>query len=77
MRHNIMFSSLRAEMARNEVTVEQLAKEVGVSRETMGRKLSGKSDIKLNEALLISRKFFPNVSIWELFGELENKSQVS
>lgn len=75
MRHNIMFSSLRAEMARNGVTIEQIAKEVGVCRETMSRKLSGKSDLKLNEALLISKKFFPNVSVWDLFSELECKSQ--
>lgn len=74
MKSNIIFSTLRAEMARNEITIKQLASAIGVTRDTMSRKLSGSAPIYLNEAFLINKRFFPNLSLWDLFQELIKKT---
>ncbi|MBU3205186.1 XRE family transcriptional regulator [Clostridium algidicarnis] len=66
----IMFSNLRAEMAREEITIGKIAEKVGVNRDTMGRKLSGKAPLYLNEAFVINRIFFPKENIQYLFKEL-------
>lgn len=70
MRSSIMFSELRAEMAREKITIKQLADKVGVNRDTMGGKLSGKRPLYLNEAFIIQRAFFPNKDVIKLFREL-------
>lgn len=70
MRSSIMFSELRAEMARKKITIKQLADKVGVNRDTMGGKLSGKRPLFLNEAFIINRTFFPDKEIIDLFKEL-------
>ena len=75
MNNKIIFSDLRAEMARNNVRIKDMANALGVTRDTMGLKLSGKSPLKLDEAFKINRDFFPNKSLWELFKELENSDQ--
>ena len=70
MRSSIMFSELRAEMARKKITIKQLADKVGVNRDTMGGKLSGKRPLFLNEAFIINRAFFPDKDVIKLFNEL-------
>lgn len=70
MRSSIMFSELRAEMARKKITIKQLADKVGVNRDTMGGKLSGKRPLYLDEAFIINRIFFPDKDIIDLFKEL-------
>ncbi|BDR75241.1 hypothetical protein K154306013_09010 [Clostridium tetani] len=72
---NVIFANLRAEMARKQITIAKLAEEVGVNRDTMSRKLSGKTPLYLNEAFLINKKFFPNENIHYLFNELCKVSQ--
>lgn len=67
---NIKFSNLRAEMARNEITIKELADKIGVNRDTMSGKLSGKRPLYLNEAFAINRAFFPNEDIGYLFKEV-------
>ena len=52
-----------------------MAQAIGVTRDTMGLKLSGKSPLRLDEAFKINRDFFPNKSLWELFKELETPDQ--
>lgn len=75
LNNNIIFSDLRAEMARNNIRIKDMAKAIGVTRDTMGLKLSGKAPLRLDEAFKINRDFFPNKSLWELFKELENSDQ--
>lgn len=70
MRSSIMFSELRAEMARKKITIKQLADKVGVNRDTMGGKLSGKRPLYLHEAFIIQRAFFKNKDVIKLFREL-------
>lgn len=72
---NIAFSNLRAEAARNGVEVKDFALAAGVNRDTMGKKLSRKSPIALNEAFAIQKTFFPNLDIAYLFKELANTTE--
>lgn len=71
----IMFSNLRAEMARKEITIIEISKLLGVNRDTVSRKLSGKSKLYLNEAMLINKEFFPNKQLPYLFQELLPKKK--
>lgn len=75
MRSSIMFSELRAEMARKKITIKQLADKVQVNRDTMGGKLSGKRPLYLHEAFIIQRAFFPNKDVIKLFRELYDDKQ--
>ncbi len=72
---NIAFQNLRAEMARNNIAIKDMAKVVGVTRETMSNKLSRKTSINLDEAFLIVSKCFPGTDIWLLFKELSEEAQ--
>lgn len=73
----IMFSNLRAEMARKQITIIKISELLGVNRDTVSRKLSGKSPLFLNEALLINKELFPNKKITYLFKELVPNKKVS
>lgn len=73
----IMFSNLRAEMARKQITIIKISELLGVNRDTVSRKLSGKSPLFLNEALLINKEMFPNKKITYLFKELVPNKKVS
>lgn len=71
MKHSkIMFENLRAEMARKNITIKEIAKTIGVNRDTLGKKFSGKSPLNLDEAFLIQKRFFPDTEIQLLFQEL-------
>lgn len=69
-RGNIKFSNLRAEMARKQITIKELAEKIGINRDTMGGKLSGKRPLYLHEAFIINRAFFPEKDIPYLFKEI-------
>jgi len=45
----VRFPNVKAEMARNGVTIEELAKEMGISPTTLSNKLNGHYDLWLNE----------------------------
>lgn len=66
----IAFANLRAEMARNQITISTMADYLGITRDTLGNKLSRKRPINLDEALRIARKFFPEHDVYYLFMEL-------
>lgn len=67
---NIKYPNLRAEMARRNITIQAIAEELGVNRDSAGRKLSGKSRIGLDEAFKITRKFFPEKELPYLFADI-------
>lgn len=67
---NIAFENLRAEMARKQLTIVEMADFIGITRDTLGSKLSRKRPINLDEALRIAREFFPEHDIYYLFKEL-------
>lgn len=66
-RSNIVFENLRAEMARQNIGIKDIAEICGCNRDTLARKLSKKSAITLDEAFLIQQKVFPNADIRYLF----------
>lgn len=67
---NIMFSNLRAEMARKQITIQEIANTIGVGRDAASQKLSGKTAITLAEAFKVEREYFPDSDVRYLFAEL-------
>lgn len=67
---NIMFSNLRAEMARKQVTIQEIADMIGVGRDAASKKLSGKAPLTLAEAFRIETEYFPDSDVRYLFAEL-------
>lgn len=74
---NIMFSNLRAEMARKQITIKKIAELLDINRDTAGRKLAGKAPLYLSEALLINKELFPNKNVTYLFKEIVPSKKVS
>lgn len=73
--NNIMFSNLRAEMARQRVTIQEVANAIGVGRDAASQKLSGKTPITLADAFKIEQAYFPDHDVRYLFAELLNDSR--
>ena len=67
--NKIAFENLRAEMGRKQLTIGSIANSIGMKRETLGRKLSRESPLKLNEAFLIVQKCFPDKEVQYIFEE--------
>lgn len=70
---NIAFKNLRAEMARKDVNVSDLADRLHIARGTAGRKLARKQPITLDEAFVIAETFFPEKDVHYLFAEAAQK----
>lgn len=68
-RNNIAFGNLRAEMARENLSIGDMAKACNYNRETLSRKLSKKTPINLDEAFEIQQKFFPQLDVRYLFAD--------
>lgn len=64
-----MFENLKAEMARQNLTIMDLSKdkELDLSYETLRNKFSAKTEWNKREMWLIKKKYFPNKSIEYLF----------
>lgn len=72
-----MYKNLRAEMARNKLTVGDLAKALNVRRATVSDKINGKRRFYYEECLKIKKTFFPNLSIEYLFDKDDKQKEVS
>lgn len=68
-RNCVMYENVRVEMARKDLTILDIARSIGMKRETLSRKLSGNSPISLGEAFDIQQKCFPEMDIQTLFKE--------
>lgn len=66
----IAFENLRAEMARGNIGVQDMAECWGCNRDTAARKLARKSPVMLEEAFKAQRRFFPDKSVPFLFSEI-------
>lgn len=64
-----MYRNLEAELKRNEITREQLAQLLGVTVSTMSEKLTKPNRLKVHEARMIRKTFFPNLTLDYLFEE--------
>lgn len=62
-----MFSNLRAEMARKNITGQELAERIGITNGTFSQKFNGKSDFTLKEAKAIKEALGTDLTIEALF----------
>lgn len=68
MRDNkIAYRNLRAEMAREDISIQDIARECDFNRDTLSRWLSRKSEIALNDAMKIQKTVFPELDLRYLF----------
>ena len=65
----MQFKNLRAEMARENVTIGDIAEFLGVRFATVSDKMNGRSPFKFSEATKIRKKFFPKCSLEYLFDD--------
>lgn len=65
----VLYKNLRAEMARNGVTIKQIAEFLDVRFATVSDKLNGRSRFFYDEAIRIKRHFFPSHSVEYLFDD--------
>lgn len=63
----INYPNLRAEMSRLGIKQIDIAKLLGVREATISEKMNGKSTFDIDEAFLIKKTFFPNLTIDYLF----------
>lgn len=67
---NIIFEEVRVEMAKQNLGITEMASRLHCNRDTLSRKLSGKTMLTLDEAFEIQRTFFPDKDIISLFKEV-------
>ena len=71
----VVYKNLRAEMARNQITIKSMSCDLNMNRDTLARKLSGKSPLYLDEAIKIQREFFPGIEVGDLFATTEEEGR--
>ena len=69
-----MYMNLRAEMARADIDMFDIAKHLKVRYATVCDKMNGKYRFYYDEALEIKNKFFPKYSLEYLFESEETKT---
>lgn len=67
-----MYKNLRAEMAREGITMVDISEFLGVRYATVNDKVNGKYRFYYDEALKIKRQFFPKCSLEYLFEKDED-----
>ena len=66
-----MFRNLRAEMAREGITVKKMAETLNIPVNTLRDKIKGRTEISLSLAFTIHKLFFPDIDIFYLFKKEE------
>ena len=62
-------TKLRHLLRQRNITIKQAAKELGIKRETLQRKLSGQYPFYLREAVVLHRLYFLDLDFLEIFSE--------
>ena len=62
-------TALKQHIVLNKVKVNDIAAALGIRQETASRKVNGKLEFTLKEAVTIRAKFFPKDELEELFKE--------
>ena len=65
-----MYPNLKAELARNKITIKDLSERLDINYSTLKNKVSGITDFKCREMYLIKKEVFPNQTIDYLFEEM-------
>lgn len=66
-------ANLRGEMVRKGITIEELARFLGIHRNSVSNKINGETPFSVDEAFEIQKKYFPKLSLEYLFKK-ENES---
>ena len=66
-----MFNNLNAEMARRKMSIKELSEKTGIGYESMKNKMSGATEFKRNEMILVKAEF-PECSLDYLFATEED-----
>lgn len=59
--------NLKAEMAKRDITIEEIAKTLGIHRNSVANKLNGITPFTVEEAFKIQAVFFPDLELKYLF----------
>lgn len=62
-----MFPNLKAEMARRNISINEISNVLGVSEKTVRNYLNGKSKISWFDVIKIQNSFFPELKVGYLF----------
>ena len=64
-----MFPNLKAEMARKNITVKEIAEFLEKNDSWLDNRISGKASLPLIDGVRIKNKFFPEIDIEVLFSD--------
>lgn len=67
------YRNLKAEMGRNDITIEVMAKQLGIHRNSVANKLRGPSAFSIEEAMMIKNTYFPTLEYSYLFATEEDE----
>ncbi len=62
-----MFPNLRAEMARKNITIKEIAEFLGKTDSWLDNRISGKASLPIVDGVRLRNKFFPEIDIEVLF----------
>jgi plasmid maintenance system antidote protein VapI len=62
-----LYENLKIEMLKAGITIEKIAEEMGVHRNTIGNKINGDTPLNVDEALFIRNRWFPCLDFFYLF----------
>ena len=62
-----MYDRLLKEMSNAGISLSDISKTTGLRYQAVSRKINGHSDFWLQEAFLIQKKYFPQITVEDLF----------
>ena len=65
------YLNLKGELAKKDITMEELSKLLNIHRNSVANKLNGNSSFSIEEAFAIHEKYFPALSMNYLFSTEE------
>lgn len=68
-----MYANLKAEMARNNITLDNIAEKLSLNISTVSAKLNNYNRLKYCECVTIRNNFFPELTIDYLFSTGEER----
>lgn len=58
-----MYQNIRLLMLKNNISFEDIANALNISRDTASKKINGKANLSVDELLTIQKKFFANYDL--------------
>lgn len=72
-----MYRNLKRAMSEKKITMEGMARILGVHRNTIQNKLDGESEFSINQAFEIARVIFPEYKLSYLFERMGEERDAS